>query len=114
MDEFASGGESTKALDTVRSKRPISLVVHAGRGELEPATGRTVCGAEKRAGVWAEARGIPARTYTPDCILGDGGPEGAVAFPGADPDLCTRAEALGIKVGAPTDRRSPLLSAVSE
>ena len=100
-EDYDNRGDLWKALDTVRSKRSISLVVHADRGEVDPATGRTVCGAEKLAGVWAEARGIPAKTYTPDCILRDGQPEGAVAFPGADPDLCTRAEALGIKVWRP-------------
>jgi hypothetical protein len=100
-EDYDNRGDLWKALDTVRSKRPISLVVHADRGTVDPPTGRTVCGAEKLAGVWAEARGIPAKTYTPDCILGDGQPEGAVAFPGADPDLCTRAEALGIKVWRP-------------
>ena len=101
MSWAREANQRTKALDTVRSKRPISLVVHADRGEIEPATGRTVCGAEKLVGVWAEARGIPTKAYTPDSILGDGQPVGAVAVPGADPDLCTRAEALGIRVRRP-------------
>jgi hypothetical protein len=101
MSWAREANQRTKSLDTVRSKRPISLVVHADRGEIEPATGRTVCGAEKLVGVWAEARGIPTKAYTPDSILGDGQPVGAVAFPGADPDLCTRAEALGIRVWRP-------------
>jgi len=102
VDELGSGGESTNESPGHGAQQAADQPGCACRPRRDRASHRPqVCGAEKLVGVWAEARGIPIKAYTPDSILGDGQPVGAVAFPGADPDLCTRAEALGIRVRRP-------------
>lgn len=51
-----------KYLDAIHRKVGIELLVHGDAGEEDP-DGRARCGADKLAGVWAEARGVPVKTY---------------------------------------------------
>jgi hypothetical protein len=54
-----------KALDAAHRKRPITLLIHGDAGQ-EAEDGRVICGADKLAGVWAEARGIPVKAVPAD------------------------------------------------
>jgi hypothetical protein len=110
-------GALWKALDAAHNKRPITLLIHGDCGQVDPETGRVICGADKLAGVWADARGIKVKAVPADWkgrgrkagpernqqMLVEFKPEVVIAFPGGSgtADMCARAQAAGIPVWRP-------------
>lgn len=85
--------------------RRIALLVHGDRGEVDPATSRTIYGAdEAHWGVGAGTRGdCQGRHGQPPALIDLHAPEGVIAFPGGQEtrELRQAAQAAGLKVWRP-------------
>ena len=109
--------EATLAM--LHRERPFTALIHGDAGcwvseRIAHAWVSTLEGADKLAGRWAEANGIPVEIYPADwrrygkmagplrneAMLLHGRPDRVVGFPGASGtfDCCTRAERYGVPV----------------
>jgi hypothetical protein len=104
------------ALDAIHQVTPVTALAHGDAGAIGPLTGR-LRGADKLAGVWAEAKGIEVVPYPVRnedwraygrgagprrnrIMLEAFGPDAVVAFPGGTgtADCCRAARERGIEV----------------
>lgn len=100
------------ALDRLHSERGVALIIEGGAR-----------GADRIARSWAQARGIPYKTFDAawkrlgnaagpvrnQQMLDEGGPDAVVAFPGGSgtADMVDRSIRAGLKVWHPGRARSP-------
>ncbi|MGZ8317498.1 MAG: DUF2493 domain-containing protein [Telluria sp.] len=104
--DFEDGIAVFRALDRAHAHRPITLLIEGGAP-----------GADRWGRKWAEANGVPVRTYLADwsaygkaagiirnsLMLAEGQPDGVTAFPGGTgtADMVAKAKRAGLPVWRP-------------
>lgn len=103
--DYRDSGRVYAALDLLHARRGITCIIEGGAP-----------GADKLAAHWAKRRGIECQTFVPEWrrgpkagpernrrMLGEGRPDGVVAFPGGPgtADMCRAAMDRGLAVWRP-------------